>query len=63
MKQKSLTYLRYDATLFLNFSIYGKSRITMGKDKFKSSVFLYIEDQIGGNGEVHHGDPSGSIVL
>ena len=26
-------------------------------------MFLDIEDRLGGNAEVHRGDPSGSIVL
>ena len=43
---------------------FGSSTIkTVGGDRFNSKQFFYyIEDQIGGFCEVHHGDHNGSIV-
>ena len=36
---------------------------TVGEDRLeRKEFFLYIEDQIGGNGEVNHGEPRGTIV-
>ena len=54
---------RYDGTI-KNMDRYKSSTVkTVGGESLKSRVFLYIKDQIGGDDEVHHGDPNGSIVL
>ena len=36
---------------------------TAGGDRLERTVSFYIDDHIGGNGEVNHGEPRGSIVL